>query len=85
MLLSSDFTGENNRARFQSEVSWKGRLESAGQQTVDLMLWCECVTADGGIVKLSAEEATGVFLELNRRHAPSGEQLHERRLRRLSD
>lgn len=26
----------------------------------------------------SAGEATGVFLELNRRHAPSGEQLHGR-------
>lgn len=29
----------------------------------------------------SAEEATGVFLELNRRPAPSGEQLHGRQIR----
>lgn len=40
---------------------------------------CECSLVDEGIVKLySVEEATGVFLELNRRHAPSGEQLHGR-------
>lgn len=71
---------ENNRAQFQSEMSWRRRLESAAQQTADLMLErCTCALVDGGIVKLcSAEEATGVFLELNRRHAPSGEQLHGR-------
>lgn len=78
---------ENNRARFQSEMSWKGRLESAAQQTACLMLErCECALVDGGIVKLcSAGEATGVFLELNRRHAPSGEQLHGRPSHCLSD
>ncbi len=78
---------ENNRAQFQSEMSWKRRLESAAQQTADSMLeCCKCALVDGGIVKLcSAEEATGVFLELNRRHAPSGEQLHGRPSHCLSD
>lgn len=92
MLLSSDFywrerEAENNRAQFQSEMSWERCLESSLQQTADWMLeCCECALVDGGIVKLcSAEEATVVFLELKRRHAPSGEQLHGRPLRCLSD
>ena len=78
---------ENNRAQFQSEMSWKQRLESSAQQTVDLMLeYGKCALVDGGVVKLtSAEESTGVFLELNRRHAPSGEQLHGRPSHCLSD
>lgn len=29
---------ENNRAQYQSDMSWEGRLESAAQQTVDLVL-----------------------------------------------
>lgn len=71
----------NNRAQFQSDMSSKrtfGKCCSA-----DLMLeFCKRALVDGGMVKLSfAEEATGVFLEPNRRHAPSGEQLHGRQIR----
>lgn len=67
---------ENNTAQFQFEMSWKRRLDD------DFMLeYWKCAFIDGGIVKAYfAEEPTGVFLELNRRHAPCGEQLHGRPL-----
>lgn len=54
---------------------------------VDFLLgFCTCAFVGGGVVKAYfAGEATGVFLELNRRHAPSGEQLHGRPSHGLSD
>lgn len=61
-------------------------MESADSPADSWPGTCKCALADGGIVKLcSVEEATGVFLVLNRRHAPSGEQLHGRPSHCLSD
>lgn len=70
---------ENNI--FQYEMRQMRHLE------VDFLLeYCTRAFFDGGIIKAHfAEEATGVFLELNMRHAPSGEQLHGRPLHCLSD
>ena len=48
--------------------------------------YCKCALGDGDIVtSCFAGEATRVFLEQSRRHAPGGEQLHRRPLHCLSD
>lgn len=80
MLLSSDLERETKHLSF-SLIELKEMLEF-----YFLLECCNCALFDEGVVKsYLAEEATGVFLELSRRHAPGGEQLHGRPLLCLSD